>query len=77
MDVQSIILWGTIGILLNAVGFPWDTWQFWAFLGLFVCVQSIAIKEGREDGIATLLGLLPEEEQNRIKQLIIKQMKEE
>lgn len=76
MDLQSIALWATIGVLLNAVGFPWDTWQFWAFIGLFMCVQTISLKEGRREGITSLLDLLPEEEQNRIRELAIKQLKQ-
>jgi hypothetical protein len=44
-----LILYGTLGLLLSAVGFKYDSWQFWCFLGLFWSVRHTARFEGRAE----------------------------
>ncbi len=36
MNLQGLALYATLGYLLQAVDMPWDSWQFWSFLGLFI-----------------------------------------
>ena len=67
--LQALVLWGTMGLLLSAVGFTFDTWQFWCFLGLFWCVERIGRVHGAAEGIIKYLAM-SEAEQARIKKLI-------
>ena len=67
--LQALVLWGTVGLLLSTVGFTFDTWQFWCFLGLFWCVERIGRVHGAAEGIIKYLAM-SEAEQARIKKLI-------
>lgn len=46
MTFLKIALWGTIGTLLVAAGFPWDSWQFWCFMGTYWAVNRIGRYQG-------------------------------
>lgn len=67
--LQALVLWGTMGALLNAVGFSFDTWQFWCFLGLFWCVERIGRVHGAAEGIIKYLDMT-EAEQARIRRAL-------
>lgn len=42
-----LALYATMGLLLSAVGFAIDSWQFWCFFGLFWSVSRTARMMGR------------------------------
>ena len=67
--LAELVLWATVGALLNAVGYPWDTWQFWCFLGLFWCVERLGRQYGAAEGIIKYVSM-SEAEQARIRKLI-------
>ncbi len=66
---QALALWGTMGLLLNAVGFTIDGWQFWCFLGLFWCVERVGRVSGAAEGIIKYLAMT-EQEQARIRKMV-------
>ncbi len=39
--ITRIVLYATLGTLLDALGHSWDTWQFWCVLGLFWAEQQL------------------------------------
>ena len=65
----ELVLWGTVGALLNAVGYYIDSWQFWCFLGTYWAVSTLSRQRGRVDGMIDFLEL-PEADQNKIKQAL-------
>jgi hypothetical protein len=58
-----------MGLLLSAVGFAYDTWQFWCFLGLFWGVERMGRQVGAAEGIIKYLSM-SEADQARIRKLI-------
>lgn len=69
MTFQELALWATIGGLLNAVGYPWDTWQFWCFMGTYWAVAHISRSQGRVIGIIDYLEM-NEQDQQRIRRAL-------
>lgn len=65
----ELVLWGTIGALLNAVGYSFDTWQFWCFLGTYWAVSMISRQRGRIEGMIDYLEM-DEKDQLRIKRAL-------
>lgn len=43
--LQRIALYATLGYALDALGHSWDTWGFWAILGLFWASEHLARME--------------------------------
>lgn len=39
--ITRIALYATLGYLLDYLGHPWDSWQFWAVLGLFWAAERV------------------------------------
>ena len=66
---QGLVLAITFGLLLTAVGWTFDTWQFWCFLGLFWCTDRMGRIQGRIEGIVNFLNMT-EQEQLKLKQLL-------
>ena len=69
MNIQELVLWGTIGALLSAVGYNWDTWQFWCFLGTYWAVSQLSRAWGRVQGIIDYIDMT-EAEQTRIRRAL-------
>ena len=46
-----IALYATLGLVLDALGHPWNTWQFWSVLGLFWAADVLARREGHQLGL--------------------------
>lgn len=67
--LQELVLWGTIGALLSAVGYPGDTWQFWCFLATYWAIAQLSKTRGRIEGMIDFLEM-DEHEQNRIKRAL-------
>lgn len=74
--LQELILWGTIGALLSAIGYSFTDWQFWCFMGTYWCVSFIARQRGRIEGMIDYLEM-SEQDQRRIKQVLQKIKEEE
>jgi hypothetical protein len=66
MKFQELALWGTIGALLSAVGYNWDTWQFWCFLGTYWAVSQLSKAWGKVQGIIDYIDMT-EQDQQRIR----------
>lgn len=62
-----IVLWVTIVILLQAVGYPLSSWQFWCFLGTYWAMNQVGAFQGKVEGIIDFLNM-SEEDQNKLKQ---------
>ena len=71
----ELVLWGTIGGLLSAVGYQIDTWQFWCFMGTYWAVSTVSRQRGRIEGMIDFLEM-SEQDQVRIKRAL-QQAKEE
>jgi hypothetical protein len=71
----ELVLWGTIGGLLSAVGYQIGTWQFWCFMGTYWAVSTVSRQRGRIEGMIDFLEM-SEQDQVRIKRAL-QQAKEE
>lgn len=56
--MQTLALYLTLGLLLSGVGFTFDSWQFWCFLGLFWAVSYTAKNEGRQESVQIIFDVL-------------------
>jgi hypothetical protein len=52
-----IALYSTLGVLCNALGFHWDSPEFWCFIGLFWSAETLARQEGEHIGISKVLSM--------------------
>jgi hypothetical protein len=66
---QRIVLYATLGYLLDALGHTWDTWQFWTVFGLFWAADIMARREGYEAGMV-FVARLPMDKLEEIKRAI-------
>jgi hypothetical protein len=73
--IQRLVLYATLGFLLNALGQSAFDWGFWCVLALFVCGDVIARKEGQEHGIWITLNL-PADKLTELKQQLDKDIKD-
>lgn len=48
--MTRLVLYATLGVLASALGFTWDSWQFWSLLGLFWASDRLATQEGIQQG---------------------------
>ena len=69
MKFQELALWGTIGALLSAVGYSWDTWQFWCFLSTYWAVGQLSRAWGKVQGIIDYIDMT-EQDQKRIREAL-------
>jgi len=53
-----LALYITMGLLLAGVGFTFDTWQFWCFLGLFWAMNYTARDAGRYESVEIIFDVL-------------------
>jgi hypothetical protein len=67
--LQSLVLWGTIGLLLNAVGHTISSWEFWCFLATYWAVERIGRAQGAGEGIVRYLNM-SEAEQQKIRTMV-------
>lgn len=69
--IQRIALYATLGMLLNALGHTWDSWEFWCVLGLFWACDLIARREQHEQsyvqGILMFIALDEAQQQQLVK----------
>ena len=65
----ELVLWATIGTLLNVAGYPIDTWQFWCFLGTYWAVSQLSRAWGKVQGIIDYIDMT-EQEQRRIREAL-------
>jgi hypothetical protein len=49
--IQRLVLYATLGFLLDALGQGATDWGFWCVLALFICSDYISRKEGQDHGI--------------------------
>ena len=55
--MTRLVLYATLGYLLDVLGHSWDSWGFWCVLALYMCSEHLARRDGYEQGmvfIATL-----------------------
>jgi hypothetical protein len=71
----ELTLWATVGILLNAVGYQINTWQFWCFISTYWAVSTLGRQRGRIEGMIDFLEM-SDEDQTRLKQ-VLQQVKDE
>lgn len=69
----NLAVWTTISLLLMAVGYPANTWEFWCFIGTYWAMQQTGRMHGKMEGIWDFLSM-NEAEQNKLKELF-KEMK--
>ena len=49
--MTRLVLYATLGAVLSALGFEWDTWQFLCVMALFVCSDYLSREQGYELGV--------------------------
>ena len=49
--MTRLVLYATLGLLLDALELGYQTWGFWCMLGLFMCSDYLARAQGFEDGV--------------------------
>jgi len=49
--ITRLVLYATLGTLMDALGQSAGDWGFWCVLGLFMCSDYLARREGQEHGI--------------------------
>ena len=55
--MTRIVLYATLGFLLDSLGQGAGDWGFWCVLGLFIAGDILARKEGQDHGIWITLSL--------------------
>lgn len=50
--ILRLVLYATLGTTCSVLGYTWDSWQFWSFLGLFWAAQKLAEDDGYKIGVA-------------------------
>jgi len=64
--MTRLVVYATLGLLLDALGCHWDTWGFWCTVGLFVVSDYLARNDGYESGvIAGMTAYIQANEQQR------------
>lgn len=65
--ITRLALYMTLGLLLDALGHRWDTWGFWAMLGLFWAAEALTRRETHEQsfvqGINAYINMTAEQQQ--------------
>lgn len=49
--MTRLVVYATLGLLLDALGQGFSTWGFWCMLGLFCVSDYLARQQGFEDGV--------------------------
>ena len=74
--LQRIVLYATLGYLLDTLGHSVSDWSFYAVLALFWAAEAMSRREGYEAGMV-FIATLPEHLLNKIKREIAEIDKEE
>ena len=73
--MTRIVLYATLGFLLDALGQSAGDWGFWCVLGLFICSDILARREGYEQGMV-FVATLPDSALAKIKQEVDRILKD-
>ena len=73
--MTRIVLYATLGCLLDALGQGASDWGFWCVVALFLAGDILARKEGQDHGIWLTISL-PAAELARLKQEIDRDIKD-
>ena len=73
--LTRLAVYATLGTLLSALGYDWDSWQFWCVLGLFICSDILARRQGYEEGMV-FVATLSDAHLARIRQEVNKILKD-
>jgi len=74
--MTRVVLYATLGFLMDALGQSAGDWGFWCVLALFVCSDSLARRQGYESGMV-FVATLPEGALAKIKQEVANRLKED
>lgn len=74
--MTRIVLYATLGFLMDALGQSAGDWGFWCVLALFICSDSLARRQGYELGMV-YVATLPEGALAKIKQQVAETLKED
>ena len=73
--MTRLVVYATLGLLLDALGQDYSTWGFWCVLALFMCSDVLARKEGQDHGIWITL-MLPTDRLAELKQQLDQDIKD-
>jgi hypothetical protein len=73
--ITRLVLYATLGCLLDALGQSAGDWGFWCVVGLFIATDILARKEGQDHGIWITLSL-PADKLTELKQQLDKDIKD-
>ena len=71
--MTRLVVYATLGLLLDALGQNWDTWGFWSTVALFVVSDSLARRDGYESGVAagiSVYSLATEEQRTQLDKIV-------
>ena len=51
--MTRLVLYMTLGLLTTALGWTWDSWEFWSVMGLFISSDYLSRQQGYEQGIVS------------------------
>jgi hypothetical protein len=49
--MTRLVVYATLGLLLDALVLDYTTWGFWCILALFMCSDYLARRDGYEQGL--------------------------
>jgi hypothetical protein len=64
--MQRLLLYATMGTLLDLLGYSWQEWQFMCLLGLFCAVELVGRMEGHQAAAHEYIEALEAAEQELI-----------
>jgi hypothetical protein len=74
--MTRVVLYATLGFLMDALGQSAFDWGFWCVLALFICSDSLSRRQGYESGMV-FVATLPDGALAKIKQEVANRLKED
>jgi hypothetical protein len=73
--ITRLVLYATLGALMDALGQGAGDWGFWCVVALFVCSDALARREGQDHGIWITI-TLPADELAELKRQLDRDIKD-
>jgi len=67
--LQRLVLYSTLGWVMNLAGHDFLSWEFWCVMGLYLAADMMSRREGYESGIWDAVNM-PQRDIDNIKKLI-------
>ena len=74
-SMTRVVLYATLGFLMDSLGQSAGDWGFWCVLALFISSDTLSRRQGYEDGMV-FVATLPDSALAKIKQEVTKILKD-